>query len=209
MKYHTIKTVNGKEKFYEFENKEEFRQWQKEIFGAWAKQYNRNSAEYKEHGCGPFDKVMATCIEQYCGHLYGTINGYLRGEPGCDRMLNYIFALDECFKTVPCTNINLLCYRNMSIDEMKSYKINGIAKGYLSVSSIYENCKEIWDNGRVITILIPKGMPIICPSLITMYERNDKLSDIEAELIIPRNMIMQKKFCKYIVLNERKSSLCK
>lgn len=39
--------------------------------------------------------------------------------------------------------------------------------------------------------------------------KNDNTSVTEDELIIPRNMIMQKKFCKYIVLNEIKSSLCK
>lgn len=199
MKSRIVPTANGIEKFYEFENEEDFNQWGKSVCGVWAEQYNKSSEELNKFGYGIFDKYMATCIEQYCGCIYGHINGYLRGDPSCDKMLEYIFALDKCFRIAPCTNINLLCYRNMSTNEMKNYKTNSLAKGYLSVSAIYENCKKIWDNGKVATVLIPKGIPIVCPSLIKKYGKKETLNSSETELILPRNIIMGKMLQNYII----------
>lgn len=217
MKKQIILTANGFKRFYKFENTEEFNQWERDVLGAWVNQYNKEVNEYKRKAieCFPFDtkeledeSYAVSCIEMYCGYHYVNINSFFRGESfalnnninGIE-LMKYILEIEKCFLTAPVTDIDLICYRSMSNEEIEFYKYNQMVSNYLSVSGVRDSLQSKGDNSKSIqTILVPAGTKVLCPNMIRPVIMNGKsLERYESELILPRCMKIKRKFGKYIL----------
>lgn len=219
MKNQIILTTNGFKRFYKFENTEEFNQWERDAFSAWANQYNKKADEYKEKviECFPFEtkelkneSYAVSCVEMYCGYHYANINGFFRGESfalnnntNSMELMKYILGMEKCFLTAPVTDKDLICYRSMSNEEIEFYKHNQMVNNYLSVSGVRDSLKSKGYNSKSIqTILVPAGTKVLCPNMIRPVIMNGKSFErYESELILPRCMKIKRKFGKYILSN--------
>lgn len=187
--------------FTEFENNEEFNLWEYHIFQNFANKYNKNVLPYKNDCflCQELSlkqKCKLSCIENYCGCGYASINRYLLGmEKGSSDTRRLIQEPDECFDTAPKIDRNVICFRVTGEKEKWSYNHNHIIPKFLSVTALKGVCKEKFNgsNKNTIMLLIPKGTPVICPNLICpLYEPRHTIERYEAELVLPRRMIIQK-----------------